>query len=256
LVAPPVCRPWPALAATVVIGVAIALALRGIARTPVPERDAGPGAPLLGVRVRVWYRGLLAPIEEVLVRWRVHPDAVTWAQLVVSALAGASFGAGWVFMAGWLTIVAGTLDVLDGGVARRLGIAGPRGALVDSLVDRYAEFVTYLGLGALFRGDGWLLLLVAVAAFASLMVSYTRARAEGLGIALAEGSAQRPERYVILGLGAIVSGIVAHLGCALVGRPTHAVLATALVILAGLAVWTAGQRAWVAVRALERGGRT
>jgi CDP-diacylglycerol--glycerol-3-phosphate 3-phosphatidyltransferase len=250
----PDCRPWPALAATLVIGVAIALALRGIARTPPPVAPTGPGAPLLGARLRVWYRSLLGPLETQLVAWRVHPDTLTWAQLGVSVLAGAGFASGRVFLAGWLTILAGTLDVLDGGVARQMGVAGPRGALVDSLVDRYAEFATYCGLGALFR-DSWLLAVVAVAAFASLMVSYTRARAEGLGLQMAEGSAQRPERYVVLGLGAVASGIVWHLACALAARPTHVVLAAALVVLALLATWTAAQRARHAVRALDRGVR-
>ena len=248
----PACRPGTAAAAAVVIGVTIALALRGIARTPVRADARGPGAPLLGARLRVWYRGLLEPVEERLVAWGVQADALTWAQLVVSGLAGAAFALGGVFLAGWLTILAGTLDVLDGGVARRSGVAGPRGALVDSLVDRYAEFLTFLGLGVFFRDD-WVLPLVAVACFGSLMVSYTRARAEGLGLSLDGGSAQRPERYVILGLGAALSGLVAHLGCGFLGYQTHVVLAAAVLGLAALASWTAVQRAVHAARVLGGG---
>src|SRR5262249_12555751 len=150
---------------------------------------------------------------------RVHPDALTWAQLVVSVLAGWAFWVGAMFLGGWLTILAGSLDVLDGGVARRSGIASPRGALVDSLVNRCAEFATFLGLGAYLRAS-WLLLAVVIAAFSSLMVSYTRARAEGLGLDLRQGGAQRPERFVILGFGGWVSSLEAHLGCPLLGRPT------------------------------------
>jgi CDP-diacylglycerol--glycerol-3-phosphate 3-phosphatidyltransferase len=249
----PACRPGTAVLAAGVIGVAIALALRGVARTSVPEAAAGPGAPLLGARLRAWYRGLLRPLEEMLVGWRVHPDTLTWAQLGVSVLAGIAFARGAVFLAGWLVILAGTLDILDGGVARLSGVSGPRGAMVDSLVDRYAEFATFVGLGAFFR-DGPLLLVVAVAAFASLMVSYTRARAEGLGLEMKLGSAQRPERYVLLGFGAWASGLVAHLACPLLGRPTHAVLAAAVVALAALSVWTALERARWVVRALRRVG--
>jgi CDP-diacylglycerol--glycerol-3-phosphate 3-phosphatidyltransferase len=252
---PPACRPGTATAAAVVVGVAVTLALRGVARTAVPTAPGEPAAPLIGPRVRAWYRGVLAPLEEALVAWGVHPDAVTWAQLGVSVLAGAAFWAGWIFLAGWLAILGGTLDVLDGSLARRNGVAGPRGALVDSLVDRYAEFATFVGLGAFFR-DTWLLLAVAVAGFASMMVSYTRARAEGLGIDLRLGSAQRPERYVILGFGAWLSDLVAHLTCGMFGRPTHAVLATAVVVLALLSVWTAVERTRHAFRALaERGAR-
>lgn len=247
----PVCRPGTATAATLVIALTVWLALRGLARVPVAGAQPGPGAPLVGPRVRAWYRALLAPLEEALVGARVHPDALTAAQLAVSVLAGAAFWAGWIFIAGWLTIVAGTLDVLDGGVARRAEVASPRGALVDSLVDRCAEFATFLGLGAFFR-DSWVLLAVAVAFFGCFMVSYTRARAEGLGIDVQLGSAQRPERYLILGCGAWLSDLVAHLTCGLVGRPTHAVLAAAIVALAGLSAWTTLERARHAVVALRR----
>ena len=247
----PACRPGTALVATLVIGTAIALALRGISQTLVPDAPTGPGAPLLGARLRLWYRGLMRPLEEHLVAMRVHPDALTWGQLGVSVLAGLAFARGAVFLAGWLVILAGTLDILDGGVARLSGISGPRGAMVDSLVDRYAEFATFVGLGAFFR-DGPMLLVVAVACFGSLMVSYTRARAEGLGLEMSLGSAQRPERYVLLGFGAWISGLVAHLLCPLLGRPTHAVLVATLALLAALSAWTAVERARHVVRALRR----
>jgi len=108
--------------------------------------------------------------------------------------------------------------------SRSGGRASPRGAFLDSVADRCAEFATFLGLGAFFRGS-WVQLAVAIAAFASLMVSYTRARAEGLGFALQVGRAQRPERYVVLGFGGWLSGLVAHLACPVIGRPTHVVLA-------------------------------
>ena len=234
------------------IGVTIVFALRGIARTAVPD-TVRADAPLLGPRIRGWYLGLMAPLAEQLIRWHVHPDLLTYAQLGVSVLAGGAFAVGWMFLAGWLTILAGTLDILDGFVARRVGVAGPRGALVDSLVDRYAEFATFLGLGAWFREEGWVLVAVVIAAFGSLMVSYTRARAEGLGLQLDGGSAQRPERYVILGLGAVLSSLVGHLACPLLGYQTHLILVLAVMVLAVAAGWTALQRAVRAVQALPRG---
>jgi CDP-diacylglycerol--glycerol-3-phosphate 3-phosphatidyltransferase len=249
----PACRPGTALAAALVVGAAIVLALRGIARTAVPDAPPGPGAPLLGARIRVWYREVMRPLEEHLVAMRVHPDALTWGQLGVSVLAGLAFAHGAMFLAGWLVILAGTLDILDGGVARLSGISGPRGAMVDSLVDRWAEFATFVGLGAFFR-DGPMLFVVAVACFGSLMVSYTRARAEGLGLEMSVGSAQRPERYVLLGFGAWISGLVAHVACPLLGRQTHAVLAAAVAALAAIAAWTALERARHVVRALRREG--
>src|SRR5262245_35108580 len=247
------CRPWTAATAAVVIGVAVVLALRGVARTIVPVSSAEPADALIGPRVRFWYRGIVAPVEDVLVAWRIHPDALTWAQFGVSVLSGAAFWRGAICLGGWLPILAGTPDILDGGVARRGGIAGPRGALVDSLVDRCAEFATFVGLGAYFR-HSWVVLAVAVAAFGSQMVSYARARAEGLGLDLRVGGAQRPERYVVLGFGAGVSDLVAHVACGLGHRPTQVVLELAIVVLAILSMWTAFERSTRAVRALGQEG--
>src|SRR5262249_52435698 len=156
-----------------------------------------------------------------------RPDHLTYSQLVVSLLAGVAFARGAVFLAGWLTILAGTLDIIDGSLARRTGLASDRGAFVDSVVDRWAEVATFVGLGVLFR-HGWTLLGVALAAFASQMVSYVRARAEGLGLDLTSGRAQRPERYVILGFGAWVSGLVGHLLCPLLGYRPDVVLVVAI----------------------------
>jgi CDP-diacylglycerol--glycerol-3-phosphate 3-phosphatidyltransferase len=248
------CRPGTAAAATVVIAATIVLALRGVAHT-VPGADAGSGDAFIGPRVRAWYRGLFEPLETWLAGLGIRPDHLTGAQLAVSLLAGAAFAAGAAFLAGWLTILAGTLDILDGGLARRTGLATARGAFLDSVADRCAEFATFVGLGILFR-DGWMLLVVAIAAFASLMVSYVRARAEGLGIALRSGRVQRPERYVILGFGGWISGLASHLLCPVLQRPTHAVLAVAVCLLAAVATWTALQRARDTASLLRGGGAT
>jgi phosphatidylglycerophosphate synthase len=235
-----------------VIAATVGLALRGLARTP-PGGETSADGTLLGPRLRAGSRGVLTPFETMLVDLGAPPDALTWAQLVVSVLAGAAFAAGCIFLAGWLTILAGTLDILDGAVARRRQAASLRGAFVDSVVDRWAEFATFLGLGLFFR-QSWVCVAVVLAAFASLMVSYTRARAEGLGLALTVGRAQRPERYVLLGFGAWGSGLAAHLACPLLGRPTHAVLAAAVVLLAIVSLATAVERARHAARTLDAGG--
>ncbi|MCW5891854.1 MAG: CDP-alcohol phosphatidyltransferase family protein [bacterium] len=250
----PECRPGTAALAVLVIGGTIVLAVRAIRRTAVADAEQGGSAPLIGPQVRAWYRGLLAPLEAGLASRGVTPDQLTWGQLGVSVLAGVAFAGGALFLGGWLVILAGTLDILDGGLARRAGTASARGAFLDSVVDRWAEFATFVGLGAYFRDDP-MLLVVALAAFGSQMVSYARARAEGLGIALLSGRAQRPERYVLLGFGAFVSGLVAHLGCLVGGGPPrHWVLRLALVMLAAISLWTAVERTRDGVRAL-RGAR-
>lgn len=246
------CRPGTAAAALAVIGITLGLAIRGLGRVAPAEAEAS--GPLIGPRVRAWYRELLLPWELALAAWAVPADLLTYAQLGVSVLAGGAFWMGWMFLAGWLVIVAGSLDVLDGGLARRRGSASARGAFIDSVVDRYCEFVTFCGLGAYFR-NSWLLLVVAIACFGSQVVSYTRARAEGLGLTLGLGSVQRPERYLVLGGGAVVSDLWAHLTCPLLGRPTQVVLQIVLLVLAALSVWTAVQRARYAMRELAGQGR-
>jgi len=245
------CRPGTAAAAALVIGATIVLALRGVARTEVREaEDRAAGDAIIGPRVRAWYRGLIEPMEAQLAGWGVRPDHLTYTQFVVSVLAGLAFARGCIFLAGWLTICAGTLDILDGGLARRTGLASPHGAFVDSVVDRWSEAATFVGLG-IFFASGAMVLVVALAALSSQMVSYVRARAEGLGVELRTGSAQRPERFVILGFGAWISGLVAHLACPLLGHQTHVVLAAAVVMLAAAATWTAVERARDAAAALH-----
>jgi hypothetical protein len=128
-------------------------------RVPSCPRTSGERARAHRPRVRTWYRGSCA----------ARGCARRLARSIADRSRAAARGErprrrrvleGAIFLAGWLTILAGTLDILDGGVARRGGIASPRGALVDSLVDRYAEFATFVGLGAFFR-DSWVLLAVA-----------------------------------------------------------------------------------------------
>jgi len=247
------CRPGTAAAAAVVIAAAIALALRGIARTAVATTRTGPAAPLLGPRLRAWYRALLEPLEELLVHARVPPDILTFAQLMVSVLAGVAFAHGGLFLAGWLTILAGTLDIMDGGLARRAEVAGARGALLDSVVDRCAEFATFTGLAVYFR-ESWMLVAVVSAAMGSFLVSYVRARAEALGLEVTLGRAQRPERYVLLGFGAFVAGLVGHLVCVDGNTGGPFVLEGAVVLLAGASCWTAFERTWHALHALGKSG--
>jgi len=107
---------------------------------------------------------------------------------------------------------------------------------LDSVVDRYAEFVSYAGL-IVFFATGWRVWAVLLAILGGTMVSYTRARAEGLGVRCEIGMLQRPERFVILGFGSIFSSIAEHLA----GGP-QSVLTATIVVLAVLSNVTAVQR--------------
>src|SRR5262249_57233549 len=139
---------------------------RGSARVESVEVTPEAAAPVIGSRVRAWSRGLFGPLEEQLAALGVHPDHLTYGALVVSVFSGVAFARGAFFLAGWLTILAGTLDIIDGGLARRTGLAGARGAVVDPVGDRWAESATVLGLGVWVWRDPPLL-GVAIAASAS-----------------------------------------------------------------------------------------
>ena len=121
---------------------------------------------------------------------------------VALAVTGAVFAAyGEFWIAGIFVIVGATFDMLDGGIARRTNAVGPQGALMDSVLDRVSEAAVLVGLIAYFARqadpDELLVILAGVAIVGSLMVSYVRARAEGLGYKGTEGYLTRPERVVI-----------------------------------------------------------
>lgn len=240
------CHPWVSLLALAVI---VYFSVRNwlwILSMPLPEGTESGG--YLGVRARLWYRELMQPLEDVFVAAAIGPNAITYSQAALAAGAGLAFAQGAMFLGGWLVIAAGTLDVLDGAVARRTEQNSRRGAFIDSVVDRYAELLTHAGLAYYFWGT-WLGVVVWLSLFGSLMVSYTRARGEGLGVDCQVGGAQRPERVVLLGFGAFLSDIVAHVWCAYTGSFSHGVLGLAVVAMAVLANVTAVQRArWVSHR--------
>lgn len=238
------CHPWVALVALALIVYFSVRNWMWILSIPLPDGTESGG--YLGTRARIWYRECMRPLEEMLVAAAVVPNAITYSQTGLAALAGIAFASGAMFLGGWMVIAAGTVDVLDGSVARRTGKGSLRGAFIDSVVDRYGELFTLCGLVYYFHGS-WVSAVTWLALFGSLMVSYTRARAEGLGVECQVGGAQRAERVVLLGFGAFVSALVAQLWCGISGVwPGHVVLAGTIVVMSVTANVTALQRArWI-----------
>ncbi len=117
---------------------------------------------------------------------------------------------GW---AGGLILFAGLFDMLDGQVARLGNMSSKFGALFDSVLDRYSELVMFFGICYYLVAHHYFLssLFAFIALIGSMMVSYTRARAEGLGIECKGGLMQRPERVVTIGLSALICGICSHI---------------------------------------------
>ena len=197
-----------------------------------------------GTPIETAYNSLLQRhLVSRLVSLDVKPNHITFLGLFASMEAGIAF----VFSpvaGGLLTLLTGLLDTLDGSLARALGQTRKFGAFLDSVLDRYTEFIIYLGIWFFFYRQGastpFFSLVILLILFGSLMVSYTRARAEGLGEHCAVGVFQRGERIVMIGL----AGILNPLANQVIGAPrehwSHDILMVmVLVVLAVGTNWTA-----------------
>src|SRR2546430_13443438 len=167
------------------------------------EIESRPASRLLGRFLRHYMMWVLGPWERALVRWRVTPNALTMASFVTACASGIFFALGNFGAGGWLYLLTGILDILDGRIARATGKVTTGGAFFDSVMDRYAELVVFGGLSIYYRGS-WALYVVLLASLGSIMVSYTRARGEALGVNVNIGTMQRPERLFYLG---VISGL-------------------------------------------------
>jgi CDP-diacylglycerol--glycerol-3-phosphate 3-phosphatidyltransferase len=129
----------------------------------------------------------------------IQPNTVTLAGLAGNFVAAILLAQGEFLIGGLLAMVMGAMDALDGGMARQRGEPTDYGAFIDSVTDRYSELLLYGGLLMYFAnaGDQWVVLLVFLAAIGSVMVSYTRARAEGLGYEAKWGILTRAERFAV-----------------------------------------------------------
>ena len=157
-----------------------------------------------------------------LIKLGLTPNAVTTIGFVLNIGVAVIFVAGaeegnrgdlsYVGWAGALILFAGLFDMLDGQVARIGKMGSSFGALYDSVLDRYSELIMFLGICYYLVGHHYFLssLFAFIALIGSMMVSYTRARAEGLGIECKDGLMQRPERIVLIGVSAIACGIAGH----------------------------------------------
>lgn len=145
-------------------------------------------------------------LARVLASTGVSPAQLTLIGFALNLAVGAVLAVGDLRIGGGLVLLAGAFDMLDGALARVAGRATTFGAFLDSTVDRFSEAAVLLGLllAASRRGDLVVPPLAFLVIVGSLMVSYTRARAEGLGLKCEVGIAPRPERIVILGVGLIL----------------------------------------------------
>ena len=181
--------------------------------------------------LRERFEGPLREQLEPVVRWlaerQVTPNQVTLAALALSVLAALCIGVGGLRLGALVLIVASLGDLVDGMLARATDQASPFGAFFDSTLDRLSEGVVLAAVAYRLAGDGRPLLvaLVVLALLGSLLVSYTRARAQALGIDCKVGLMSRAERMVLL-----IAGLLLGL------------LGPAIVLMAALTLYTVGQR--------------
>lgn len=192
---------------------------------------------------RARLRGAAVPVALGFGRLGLSPDALTVIGFGIALLAAIAAGLGaWLVTAG-LVIFGGAFDLLDGALARATGRVSRFGAFLDSTLDRLGEGVVYVGIvaAAAAAGETRLAILAAGAMVLAFQVSYSRARAEGLGFRGDVGVAPRAERIVLLTLGLLGAGLDGGVGP---GRGGQLWLGLALAVVAILAAVTVIQRIW------------
>ncbi|MGB8644095.1 MAG: CDP-alcohol phosphatidyltransferase family protein [Anaerolineae bacterium] len=187
-------------------------------------------------------RSLLNAVAQIFISLGISPNTLTVAGFIGVCLIAVVIAAGYEAWGGLLIILAGAFDAVDGTLARATNKVTKFGAFLDSTLDRWADAALFLAI--LYRfvqlGDPLSIYLTVVALIGSLLVSYTRARAEGLGASIKEGWFTRLERTIILILGLILTAWVGPVA-----------MTVAVAILAVFANITAVQRVFAARRALD-----
>jgi CDP-diacylglycerol--glycerol-3-phosphate 3-phosphatidyltransferase len=187
-----------------------------------------------------------------LIESRLTPNAISLTGFALNLLAAALVWEGLFFLGGIAFVVGSVMDTLDGRYSRMSGKGTPFGAFLDSTLDRIEEGIVLTAVAGYFalQGNRVGAAAVVVAVLASLMVSYTRARAEALGVECKVGIATRPVRVVILAIGLIAAEGAPFGKGAVLG--THETLAYMVYVLAALSVVTVFQRIWHVRRELSR----
>ena len=197
-----------------------------------------PAVRILPRKLLTAFPRYLSRLASFFISLNIKPNTLSLIALVAGLGAGVLFFLEKPLWAGILIVICGLFDILDGKVALGSNQKSLFGAIFDSTLDRYSEFFIYLGLALHFRNH-WALWLTFFSILGSTMVSYTRARAEGLGIECKIGLMQRAERMVFLSLGSIVGAAFQILNPVMIG---------VLAIIAVISNITAFQRAFYVKR--------
>jgi CDP-diacylglycerol--glycerol-3-phosphate 3-phosphatidyltransferase len=161
---------------------------------------------ILPKKMRTFTLNVMDNVSSLFINLHISPNALSVCALLAGAAACIFFSLEKLLWGGISIVICGLFDIIDGQVAESTNRKSLFGAMLDSTSDRYSEFFIYLGLAVHFRNH-WALWVTLFTILGSSMVSYTRARAEGLGIECRIGIMQRAERMVFLAAG-VLSGVL------------------------------------------------
>jgi CDP-diacylglycerol--glycerol-3-phosphate 3-phosphatidyltransferase len=152
-------------------------------------------------------RWITEPLKTALIKSRLKPNTLTWLALAISIIAAVTIATNHLLIGGFLVLLSGLFDIMDGALARLTDQATRFGALLDSTFDRISDAVLLLGLFVLYliSGGAIEMVLIFLALVGSFLTSYIRARAEGIGINCSVGLFTRAERVIILALGLLLN---------------------------------------------------
>jgi CDP-diacylglycerol--glycerol-3-phosphate 3-phosphatidyltransferase len=145
-----------------------------------------------------WLMWVIGPLERLSLRLGLTPDFYNFAGLGLGVGSGLLIAAGQLELGGWAIALGGVADIMDGRIARARGLVSTYGTFIDSTLDRFVEVFALLGFTHFLRFHAYGPLWAAAAIAGSLLVSYTRARGESVGVLCKEGLMQRAERLVLL----------------------------------------------------------
>jgi CDP-diacylglycerol---glycerol-3-phosphate 3-phosphatidyltransferase len=192
-----------------------------------------------------WFLWLIGPFERAALALGWRPIVFNFIGLAFGAATGLFFALGRFPWAAWGLAAGGLCDILDGRVARATRTTSKSGAFIDSSLDRFVEVFAFLGLVLYFRDRPAGVFAAAAAMAGSLLVSYTRARGESLGVLCKEGLMQRAERLASLFLASVFDAPCARL---LERPPGTLVLWTCALIAFGTILTAAHRTWWIAAR--------
>ena len=227
----------------------LAFAVRGGARDADAERRGSRFLLGFGDFLVHWFMWVVTPVERLALRLGLGPDFFNLAGLGFGLASGLLIALGYLELGGWAIALGGVADIMDGRIARALGADSLYGKFIDSTLDRYVEVFAFLGFAVYLRGFAWGPFVVVAALAGSLLVSYTRARGESLGVLCKEGLMQRAERLVLMALVCLVDPWLTRR----LGLPPGTALLWVLGLIAVATLATATHRTlWISARLKEK----